>query len=147
MQNKALHSDAVNRAREGRRWIHEIKMMWKITILCNTLLMCVFGLASAASQIKLRNAFVRYPNTTKGWELPCISDLALKLHWTYSAIPWAWVALGVLVIILNWKKTEPPRDVIQLHTSATLLIGFFMVAFFTVAGVMPFIPLVVGMSP
>ncbi|MBI3986961.1 MAG: hypothetical protein HY343_08585 [Lentisphaerae bacterium] len=51
-----------------------------------------------------------------------------------------------ITLILNWRTQEPPRDMVQLHTSATLFIGVFMLAFFAFAGIIPFVSFVVNMK-
>jgi len=37
-------------------------------------------------------------------------------------------------------------DLIQFHTSATLLLGVLMLGFFAVAGIMPFVSIVAGLK-
>lgn len=121
-------------------------MMWKLTLILNALLMGVFGFGSAASQIKLRNMYVMYPSASEGVPLPAISDLALKIQWAFTAIPIAWALLTLILMILNWRKSEPPRDMVQLHTSATVLVGLFMLGFFVMAGIIPFLSSIVKMK-
>jgi hypothetical protein len=120
--------------------------MWKLTLILNALLMGVFGFGSAVSQIKLRNMYVQYPHAGEGVPLPAISDLALKSQRAFVAIPIAWVIGTLILMILKWKRSEPPRDMVQLHTSATVLVGLFMLGFFVVAGIIPFLSFVVKMS-
>ena len=125
--------------------------MWRITMVLNALLMGVFGLGSAVSQIRLHNLFVRYPQSGEKLfggsdTLPAISLFALHHHWLYQAIPLAW-ALGVLAILIGWRKNGEKGNIIAgVHTSATLLVGVIMFLFFVAAGVMPFVPLVVGIA-
>ena len=120
--------------------------MWRITLVLNALLMGVFSLGSAASQIKLRNQYIQYPHVGEGLPpLPAISDLALRCQWLLKAMPLAWGLLTLTVLVLNWRKTEAPRDVVQLNTSATLLVGVFMLVFFVTAGVMAYVSIVVHM--
>ena len=122
-------------------------MMWRITLILNALLMGVLSLGSAASQIKLRNQYVQYPHVGKSLpSLPAISELALQVQWLLRAVPLAWALITLALLVLNWKKQPPPRDLVQLHTSATLLVGVFMLGFFVTAGVMPYINMVVGMA-
>ncbi len=120
--------------------------MWRVTLILNALLMTVFSLGSTVSQIKLCNQYMLYPRVGEGMPpLPAISELALQAQWLLQAIPIVWALLTLTLLILNWKKPEPPRDLVQLHTSATLLIGVFMLGFFVTAGIMPYISIVVGM--
>ena len=120
--------------------------MWRITLTLNALLMAVFGYGSAASQIKLHNQYIQYPHVgDQVSALPPISDLALRLKWLPQAVPLLWALLTVALLIWKWRQPETPRDWVQLHTSATLLVGVFMLGFFVVAGVMPYISIVVRM--
>ena len=119
--------------------------MWRITLILNALLIGVFSLGSAASQIKLHNQYVQYPNAeSNACHLPAISGLALRLQWLLPTVPIAWALLTLVLLILFWRQSEPPRDVVQMHTSATLLVGLFMLVFFVAAGVMPYVSIMVG---
>ena len=125
--------------------------MWRVALILNALLMAVLGLASAISQIKLRNFFVQYPQAGEELlgepaTLPTISNLALRLHWLYTAVPVLWALLVLGLLVLYRKQDDRVRDIVQIHTSATLLVGLFMLTFFVTAGVMPFISIVVGLS-
>jgi len=121
--------------------------MWRITLILNALLMAVFSLGSAASQIKLRNLYVQYPHVGENMPLlPAISNFALRIQWLFQVVPLVWALLTLAVLILNWKKPESPRDLVQLHTSTTLLVGVFMLGFFVAAGVMPYVSIVVKLK-
>jgi hypothetical protein len=121
--------------------------MWRVTLVLNALLMGVFSLGSAASQIKLRNQYIQYPHVGEAMpSLPAVSDIALRCQWLVKTMPLVWACLTLAILILNWRKPESPRDVVQLHTSVTLLVGVFMFGFFVTAGVMPFVSIVVRMK-
>lgn len=117
---------------------------WKISLICNTLLMCVFGVASSVAQWRLENA-MDY-DLFEGKPLPGISRLALNIWWLYLAIPVLWIIASFFLASSNWKRSKPPRDMIQLHTSLTLFTGITMLACFALAGILPFIPMIVMMS-
>jgi len=121
--------------------------MWRVTLVLNALLMAVFSLGSAVSQIKLYNEYIQYPNGGESMRpLPAISELALQVRWVLPTVPILWAFLTLALLILNWRKPEPPRDLVQLHTSVTLLVGVFMLVFFVAAGVMPYVSILVGMK-
>lgn len=125
--------------------------MWRISLILNALLMAVFGLGSTVAQIQLRNLFVRYPESGEKFlggpeMLPAISLFALHYHWLYQAIPIIWALATVAILIFYRSKGPEGSGMASLHTSATLLVGVTMILFFTAAGVMPFVPLVVGME-
>jgi hypothetical protein len=121
--------------------------MWRVTLVLNALLMGVFSLGSAASQIKLRNQYIQYPHVGEAMpSLPAISDIALRCQWLLKTVPLVWFFLTLAILVLNWRKSKAPRDLVQLHTSATLLVGVLMLGFFVTAGVMPFVSIVVRMK-
>lgn len=121
--------------------------MWRITLIMNALLMAVLSLGSAASQIKLRNQYIQYPRVGERMPpLPAMSDFALRVQWLPQAVPLLWALLTLVVLIWKGRQPESPRDLVQLHTSATLLVGVLMLGFFVVSGVMPYITFVVGMK-
>ena len=121
--------------------------MWRVTLILNALLMAVFSFGSSASQIKLHNQYVQYPNAESELPLlPAISELALRIKWLLQVVPIFWVLITLALLILNWKKQEPPTEIVQLHTSATLLVGMVMLIFFVTAGIMPYISIVVGLK-
>ena len=121
--------------------------MWRVTLILNAVLMAVFSLGSAASQIKLRNQYIQYPHVGESMpRLPAISEIALQIQWLLQVVPLLWALLTLALLVLNWKKPEAPRDLVQLHTSATLLVGVFMLGFFVTAGVMPYISIVVSLK-
>ena len=115
------------------------------TAILNALLMWVFGFASAACQIKLRNVLM-YPDSYGNLCqcLPLVSALAVPVFWLWWAVPLAWCAITVAVVLAGRRRPEGMADLIQFHTSATLLVGVFMLGFFAVAGTMPFVSIVAG---
>jgi hypothetical protein len=115
--------------------------------ILNALLMWVFGFASAACQIKLRNVLM-YPESYGNLCqcLPLVSGLALRVFWLWWAVPLAWSVLTVAVVLAGRRHPERMADLIPFHTSATLLVGVFMLGFFAVAGTMPFVSIVTGLK-
>ena len=121
--------------------------MKETALILNALLMWLLGLGSVASQIKLRNALM-YPNAYDGLCqcLPAISGLALHVQWVWWVLPSLWTTLTVMLVLAGQRKREKMTEVVQLHTSATLLVGMFMLGFFVLAGVLPFVGMVVKMK-
>ena len=124
------------------------KTVWRITLLLNLVLMVVLGIASSWPMMKLQNVrqypesypeAYRYPGSP--W--PSISKAALQVSWLVGAIPLLW---AVLTIILTTRKWQPDRarDVVALHTSATLFVGLTMLFFFLIAAILPFDTYYVG---
>jgi hypothetical protein len=117
------------------------------TAILNALLMWVFGFASAACQIKLRNVMM-YPDSYGNLCrcLPPMSGLAVRIFWLWWAVPLAWGAITIAVVLARRRHPEVMSDLVQFHTSATLLVGVFMFGFFAVAGTMPFVSIVAGLK-
>lgn len=118
--------------------------MWRISIILNTLLMIVFGFGSAMSLVRLQNRYVQYPEHNPK-PLPIISIFALNNTWLYIAIPTVWIAIAVFLLWRYSGKTLP-ENYAHLHTSCTLFFGLIMFSVYIWGGVLPFIPIINGMS-
>lgn len=123
--------------------------MWRLTLILNALLMGIFALGSAASQMQSHNYFVECPETggelLGNAQLPSITVWALRTIWLCWLVPLLWGILTVVLIASLSRRDEPNIEIIQLHTSFTLLVGMSMLTFFIVAGIIPFITIYVGM--
>jgi hypothetical protein len=121
----------------------------KITIMLNVGIMAILGFASSASQFKVDNVLM-YPRAYDGLadHFPAMTALAVRLRWLCWGVPVAWLVLALLLLLLLTRKAEALRAtaMVQLHTSATLLIGIFMLGFFVFAGLMPFVSFVAGLK-
>jgi len=120
--------------------------MNRITVLLNSALMAMFGAASAASQFRVDNVLM-YPDAYDGISdyFPALTVLAIRLRWCCWSIPVVWLVVSGFTLLVM-RKMELPRAnaLVQLHTSATILIGFVLLVFFVFAGVLPFFPFVCG---
>lgn len=75
--------------------------------------------------------------------LPAITTFALDNTWIYGAVPCLWI--GILLLLLwRFRGRAVPVELVQTHTSLTLLIGISMLAVFLMAGILPFVTLIVG---
>ena len=122
--------------------------MNRIAIILNTALMALFGWLSSAAQFKVDNVLM-YPNAYKGLgdNFPAITALSLRLRWLCWVVPLLWVAIAVFLVV-RMRRTDPIKApaTVQLHTSATLVVGVFMLGCFVLAGVLPFVTFVAGMK-
>ena len=118
--------------------------MWRVPLVLNTLLVCLFGCLSMGSQIALHNRFVQYAEPEPK-PLPSISELAIHYWWIYAALPLAWILL-LAVLLLRFHRTGIAAIYQNVHASASVLVGMLMLGFFVLAGVLPFVSLVVGMQ-
>ncbi|MBW1681032.1 MAG: hypothetical protein JRJ35_13795 [Deltaproteobacteria bacterium] len=112
--------------------------MWRITIIANAVMMILFWLISVLSVSIADNRFVQY---AKGpFDLPVPTKLALSMQLWIAVIPLLWIILSYLL----WQKVkarEPESRTERLlaFTSSTLAVGFAMVVFFMLAGILPFL--------
>jgi len=107
-----------------------------MTFVLNVAIVWAVSLGSAVFLISLRHADSAY--TRFKAILPAPSRLALSSPWLLWVVPVAWTILTLALLVWNRKKAEAPRDMVQLHTSATLLIGILLLVFFSTAGLLPF---------
>jgi hypothetical protein len=118
--------------------------MWRIPIILNTLLMLLFGFCSAMSIFRAYNQFVQYAQSGSK-PLPLITSFTLDNTWIYLAIPGVWIGTTLFLFWRYRGKTLPEYGV-QIHTSSTLFVGLTMLALFLLGGLLPFIPIIVGLS-
>jgi hypothetical protein len=113
--------------------------MWKLTLVLNVAIAWFVSLGSAIFLVSLRyadSAYARFEAT-----LPAPSRIALSSSWLLWVVPLSWTVITLALLIWHRKTAEASRDMVQLHTSATLLIGIMLLAFFSAAGLMPFFKL------
>lgn len=112
-------------------------VMGRFAIVSNTWLMVLFSFLSYCSLYRLRLS-VDY--VFGGKPLPLISQFALSNTWICAFVALLW--WGVC-LYLHWRfsKRAIPTDLLVAHLSITLVVGIFMLAFFYLAGAIPFISL------
>jgi hypothetical protein len=131
------------------RLIHvRFNPMNTVAVILNAVLMALLGFVSGASQFKVDNVLM-YPRAYNGLSehFPAMTALAIRLRWLCWAVPLIWLALAIFLIV-RMPKADPARAnaIVQVHTSATLILGVLMLAFFVLAGVFPFVSFVAGMK-
>jgi hypothetical protein len=115
--------------------------------MLNVGVLAVMSLGACLSQARLRNNYLSYPDVSRPMELlPQISTIAIKAYWLTYSVPLAWLVFSVFLLFWPNHKLEKRMDIVQLHTSATLLIGATILLFFVVAGMLPFIRISLGLS-
>jgi hypothetical protein len=114
--------------------------MWRITILLYLAILTVLSLGAMVSQMRLRNNYLRYPDESRPLELlPQIIDIALRAYWIIYTAPAVWLISSIFLILKLNQNPEKRSDWIQIHTSATILIGCSILLFFVTAGILPFL--------
>ena len=117
--------------------------MKSLTLAVNTLLMAVFGLAAGFSQFKLKETLA-YSDSDVSDYLPLASAIALDIQWICWAVPVAWLLVSILTFAVFHRDDQRFANAVQLHTSATLLVGVVMLGFFVMTSIIPLVGLVIG---
>jgi hypothetical protein len=113
--------------------------MWRITIIANALLMVLFWLAGMLSVAIAYNRFVQYPASKAPMTLPLPTELALSTQLWAGILPLFWIILSYLI----WrkvkdKKPESRSEYLLAFSTITMILGFSMLIFFALAGMLPF---------
>jgi Na+-translocating ferredoxin:NAD+ oxidoreductase RnfD subunit len=117
--------------------------MKNLTLVINTLLMAIFGLAAGSSQFHLQQ--VRdHPDSFYDLVLPLASLFALDNQWICWAVPIAWLLVSILTFAVFHRDDQRFTNAVQLHTSLTLFVGVVMLSFFVLTSIVPFVPLILG---
>ena len=112
--------------------------MKTITLILNSAIMALFGLGSCIAHFRVTDMTKRphlYPNFI-GW-FPNATELAIDLRWMWEAVPILWLAMSLGLMLLLRQKQHLAQDVVALHTSVTILVGFAMLMFFLTTGIIP----------
>ena len=112
--------------------------MWRATILANVLLMYLFWLAGLIMVTPAYNHFMRYGQA--GDRLPQPTVIAISLRVVAVGIPMVWTVLSFFIFkILRTKAVERRVEFLLAYTMATLVVGFFILLFFSLSGILPFL--------
>jgi len=112
--------------------------MKSITLILNSAIMALFGLGSCLAHFRVTDIGKRpqaYPNHP-GW-FPNATEIAINLRWMWSAVPILWLTMSLALMLLLRKKQHLAQDVVALHSSVTILVGFAMLMFFLATGIIP----------
>jgi hypothetical protein len=113
-----------------------------ITIILNSAIMALCGLGSCFAHFKVSDILER-PEAYHEFAatFPGPTSFAVNLRWMWKTVPSVWAVLSLVTILILLKNKSRGRDIVGLHTSATLLIGLAMLIFFLTTGIVPFIDL------
>ncbi len=113
------------------------------SIILNTFLMCVFALASSSALMKLDNDIGYSQNPHIFETLAPLVRAVLQVRWLCTALPWIWI-IGAIGLVILAKRDHLKTEHVQLHTSLTLCAGVTLLVLFALAGIVPYIPIVLG---
>ncbi len=118
--------------------------MWRISIILNALFLLVCAVFSGIPFLILQNRFVDYP-PKDGRPLPVLTQAVLGSGWVLIALPL--IGLVTTIAIFAFFRSRPiPGHLLSTHLSATVLLGVTTFLTFLAGGVLPFIPVIVGMQ-
>lgn len=112
--------------------------MWRAILLANALLMYIFWLAGLVVVTPAYNHFVRYGQAGDNLPLPTAAAFSFRLM--AVVIPAAWTVLTLFILkLLRNKPAERRVEILLAFTLATLIVGLFVLLFFLLAGILPFL--------
>jgi hypothetical protein len=114
--------------------------MWMITVICNALVVFGFWLVGFIAATPAFNTFVQYAEYGEIIPLPIFSDAVISSRITSLIIPVIWLFVSIALIMRVRKKTQVERlQIVQWHTSISVLGGVIIFVLFVIAGVLPFL--------
>ena len=114
--------------------------MWKIIIAVNALVMFLFWAAGELAIAIAYNHFVQYPEACGVIVLPLITSIALSTRKFSVALPIAWSLVSFFYYKFIRQKIPAERnEYLLIFTSITVCIGFSMLIFFGLAGILPYL--------
>jgi len=114
--------------------------MWKIAIIANALVMFLFWIASELAIAFAYNHFVQYPEAGAAIVLPLVTEIALSARKFSVTLPIAWSLVSVFYYrFIRQKITSDRNEYLLIFTAITIFIGFSMLIFFGLAGILPYL--------
>jgi len=114
--------------------------MWKITIIANTFFMILFWIASELAITPAYNNFIQYPRGGKATILPLATGIALYVIKFVVVLPIVWAIISFFIYKFTRQKTTADRnEYLLVFTSITIFVGFSMLVFFGLAGILPYL--------
>jgi uncharacterized membrane protein YwzB len=114
--------------------------MWKIVIIANALVMFLFWIASELAIALAYNHFVQYPGAGGVIVLPLITSVALSARKFSVTLPMAWSLVSFFYYkFTKQKKPADRNEYLLIFTLITVCIGFSILAFFGLAGILPYL--------
>lgn len=103
-------------------------------------MMGLFWLMSLLSLSIAYNRFIQYPPSNVPIALPLPTELALSTQLWTGILPLAWIILSYVI----WEKVKDEEPEIRSEyflafAMVTMTIGFTILIFFTLSGMLPFI--------
>lgn len=115
-------------------------MKWQFTIFVNVLIVFVFWLAGFLVLSPAFNHFIQYTETNGTEVLPVFTSFIFSLRFFSLLIPLVWLVVSTVLMNRSRSGTQLDRlELVQLHTSLSVLIGLTLFLVFALAGTLPFL--------
>ncbi len=115
-------------------------MEWRLTIVINVFIVFGFWLLGFIAISPAYNHFVQYAPTGDLLSLPMITSAVFAVRLSSLLIPVFWLLASIIFMMLIRQKSQLERiELLQLHTSMSVLGGLFLFVLFAIAGVSPFL--------
>lgn len=112
--------------------------MWRAILFANALLMYIFWLAGLVVVTPAYNHFVRYGQVGDNLPLPTAIAISFRLMAVVIPVAWSFLTFFILKLLRN-KSAERRMELLLAFTLSTLIIGLFVLLFFLLAGILPFL--------
>lgn len=114
--------------------------MWRITVILNIFIMSFFWLAGRLAITPAYNHFIQYPETPGYIALPIMTKAAASVINVAVILPIIWIFVAFILYRFLRKQNPADRNEHLLaFTLITLCVGFLMLLFFGLAGILPFL--------
>ena len=114
--------------------------MWCVTIIINSLIVFLFWAVGFLAISPAYNHFVGYANLPGEFPLPIWTDLVFSVRLTSLVVPAVWLFISLIYLFWLKNKDVPRRtELVQLHTSVSILLGLLFFAIFLTAGILPYL--------
>lgn len=119
--------------------------MWKIALVCNVLISALLWLLAMVAITPAHNLLVLYAE--RDLPLPMLTDYAIQARPLTGLVPLAWAIFSVFF----WKWLGKQRDARRVegliaHGAVSLLLGFTLLFFFMLAGILPILKIGASMG-
>lgn len=110
--------------------------MWKTTLCCNIVILCLLWAISLVVIQPAYNFFVQYSEVKQA--LPTLTDFAIRYRTVSIVIPILWLIFTVILAKKMMEQSIEKRcELLSFHTSISLCMGLFLIFLFSFAGILP----------
>jgi hypothetical protein len=110
--------------------------MWKFVLVIDVLILTLLWMLAMVAITPAHNLLVVY--SEKGFVLPLLTDYAIQLRSLSGLVPACWALLTIPFWRWLGKQNDAKRiEGLMAHGVLSLLLGFSLLFFFLLAGILP----------